>query len=242
MLGIARSPSLLRRVAQRNDTFEMGSTMTAVTVIGAGGYAGSHIADAAARRGLAVRGFSRGEVVAKAKGVTYERGSILEPEDRARMLRCGEGRGRRGVAARRHGGPGAPGDRRAGTRGRRGRSAARRDRRRRVVACILGWSASPRVVDSGFPKEYRAEALELAEVLDDLRGSSDSIDWFFVSPAGGFGAFNPGEFRGEYRVGGDVLLTDANGVSDIGGADFGEAVVDEIAGRAHWRARFTVAY
>ena len=239
MPGIARSPSLLHRAAKGNDTFETGSNMTAVTVIGAGGYAGSHIADAAARRGLTVRGFSRGEVAAKAKGVTYERGSILDPEDRARMLRGGEvvvvavsprgdmaGRVRQAIA-----------------------ELAREADAAGVRLGVIGGAGSllvseggPRDVDSGFPEEYRSEALELAEVLDDLRASPDSLDWFFVSPAGGFGAFNPGEFRGEYRVGGEVLLTDANGVSDIGGADFGEAVVDEIEGRAHRRARFTVAY
>ena len=63
-----------------------------------------------------------------------------------------------------------------------------------------------------------------------------------VSPAGGFGSYNPGEFRGEYRVGGDVLLTDAEGNSDISGADFGVAIVDEIEVPAHRRKRFTVAY
>lgn len=82
----------------------------------------------------------------------------------------------------------------------------------------------------------------MAGVLEDLRSSSESLDWFFVSPAGGFGSHNPGEFRGEYRIGGDVLLTDADGNSDIGGADFGVAIVDEIEAPAHRRKRFTVAY
>jgi putative NADH-flavin reductase len=39
-----------------------------------------------------------------------------------------------------------------------------------------------------------------------------------------------------------VLLTDAEGRSEISGADFGVAVVDEIEDPKHRRARFTVAY
>ena len=43
-------------------------------------------------------------------------------------------------------------------------------------------------------------------------------------------------------VGGDVLLTDGQGNSFIGGADFATEIVDEIERPAHRRARFTVAY
>ncbi len=82
----------------------------------------------------------------------------------------------------------------------------------------------------------------MSRVLDDLRASPDSLDWFLVSPAATFGAHAPGVYRGEYRVGGDVLLTDDDGNSAISGADFGAAVVDEVVEPAHRRARFTVAY
>ncbi|MET0763345.1 MAG: hypothetical protein ABWY29_00670 [Blastococcus sp.] len=81
----------------------------------------------------------------------------------------------------------------------------------------------------------------MAAVLDDLRATS-GLDWFSLSPPAAFGAFNPGEARGTFRVGGEVLLTDANGDSDISGADFGRAIIDEIEQPAHRRARFTVAY
>ncbi|WP_295910030.1 hypothetical protein [uncultured Actinomyces sp.] len=36
-----------------------------------------------------------------------------------------------------------------------------------------------------------------------------------------------------FRLGGDVLLTDENGVSDISGADFAQAFVDEIETPTH---------
>jgi uncharacterized protein len=47
---------------------------------------------------------------------------------------------------------------------------------------------------------------------------------------------------GRYRVGGDVLLTDADGNSTISGADYAKAFVDEIEQPAHRRQRFSVAY
>ena len=62
------------------------------------------------------------------------------------------------------------------------------------------------------------------------------------SPAGGFGAWAPGEATGNYRVGGDILLVDDEGESFISGADFADAVVREIQEPAHRRARFTVGY
>ncbi|HLT68264.1 MAG TPA: NAD-dependent epimerase, partial [Microbacterium sp.] len=92
------------------------------------------------------------------------------------------------------------------------------------------------------PDAFKTEAAEMAAVLDDLRASDASLDWFYVSPAAGFGAFAPGEKTGTFRVGGDVLLADADGNSFISGADFATAVVDEIEQPAHRRTRFSVAY
>ena len=82
----------------------------------------------------------------------------------------------------------------------------------------------------------------MAGVLDDLRVSAPELDWFYVSPAAAFGAWAPGEATGKYRIGGDVLLADENGDSNISGADFAAAIVAEIENRAHRRARFGVAY
>lgn len=213
--------------------------MTMITVIGAGGYAGSHIAEAAVQRNFDVRGFSRSEVAMQSAGVDYERGSILSQNDRARMLDASDvvvvavsprgdmlGRVRPAIAA-----------------------LAREAEAAGVRLGVIGGAGSlhvaeggPLVVESGFPEEFKAEALEMADVLDDLRSSPETLDWFFVSPAGGFGSYNPGEYRGEYRVGGDVLLTDEQGNSEISGADFGVAIADEIENPSHARQRFTVAY
>jgi uncharacterized protein len=94
----------------------------------------------------------------------------------------------------------------------------------------------------GFPEQYKEEAASAAEVLDVLRADTSGADWFYVSPAAEFGGYNPGTATGKYRVGGDILLTDESGKSQISGADFALAFVDEIDDPKHQRARFTVAY
>ncbi len=60
--------------------------MTRVTIIGGSGYAGAHIAEAAAVRGFDVTSVSRGEVAQQLAGVKYTQGSLLDPADRARIL------------------------------------------------------------------------------------------------------------------------------------------------------------
>lgn len=100
-----------------------------------------------------------------------------------------------------------------------------------------------RVVDlPSFAEEYKAEALEAIGVLEDLQAGPASLDWFYIHPAGGFGAYNPGERTGSYRTGGDVIVTDAAGESFISGEDFAVAVLDEIEHPKHPRRRFTVGY
>jgi putative NADH-flavin reductase len=101
----------------------------------------------------------------------------------------------------------------------------------------------PRVVDGpDFPAAHKDEALGQADVLAALRETSDDVDWFYLSPAATFGSYSPGEPTGTYRVGGDVVVTDANGRSFISGADYALAFVDEIEQSRHRRERFTVAY
>ena len=95
---------------------------------------------------------------------------------------------------------------------------------------------------SALPAEAMPEINTLAEFLDTLRTTPEDFDWFFLSPALTFGAHAPGVRTGTYRVGGDVLLTDAAGNSAIGGDDYAIAFVDEIERPVHHRKRFTVAY
>lgn len=115
---------------------------------------------------------------------------------------------------------------------------------------IVGGAGSLLVADGGpalfdtpdFPDAFAGEAKSHAKVLEALRASDTDVDWFYVSPAAAFGGYNPGERRGTYRTSGDVLLADAEGNSDISGADFAIAFVDEIEQPAHHQERFGVAY
>ncbi|MEU6269404.1 NAD(P)-dependent oxidoreductase [Saccharopolyspora shandongensis] len=101
----------------------------------------------------------------------------------------------------------------------------------------------PRVIDTpGFPDEFKPEAGAHAEVLAAFQQAPAGVDWFYLSPAGTFGAYAPGERTGSYRLGGDVLVTDADGNSAIGGDDYAIAFVDELEKPAHRRRRFTVGY
>jgi putative NADH-flavin reductase len=82
----------------------------------------------------------------------------------------------------------------------------------------------------------------MAEVLDTLRTTQTNANWFYISPAYVYGAHAPGKRLGTYRVGGDVILKNAAGKSEISGPDFASAVLDEIEVPKHHRTRFTVAY
>jgi putative NADH-flavin reductase len=101
----------------------------------------------------------------------------------------------------------------------------------------------PRLVDlPTFPEAHKGEALGQADVLAALRETRPDADWFYLSPAASFGSSNPGEATGRYRTGGDVLLADGDGDSNISGADYAKAFVDEIEQPEHRRQRFSVAY
>ncbi|MDP4335246.1 NAD(P)H-binding protein [Curtobacterium sp. A7_M15] len=115
---------------------------------------------------------------------------------------------------------------------------------------IVGGAGSLLVAEGGpalfdtpeFPDAFKGEAKSHAQILEALRASGTGVDWFYVSPAAAFGSYNPGERRGTYRTTDDVLLTDADGNSDISGEDYAIAFVDEIASPSHHQARFGVAY
>ena len=119
-----------------------------------------------------------------------------------------------------------------------------------VRLAVIGGAGTLRVGEVGplvkdtddFPAEFKAEAEEMGAVLGDLKTFDSELDWFYVSPAAHFGAWAPGTATGSYRIGGDQLLTDQDGHSDLSGADLAHAVLSEIDAPAHRRARFSVAY
>jgi putative NADH-flavin reductase len=108
---------------------------------------------------------------------------------------------------------------------------------------LLVAEGGPRVFDTaGFPAQFKDEAESHGAALDLLRAGDGAAEWFYLSPAAEFGSYNPGVATGRYRVGGDVLLSDGDGRSDISGADYAKAFADEIETPAHRRTRFSVAY
>ncbi|MFI7499285.1 NAD(P)-dependent oxidoreductase [Streptomyces sp. NPDC049687] len=90
----------------------------------------------------------------------------------------------------------------------------------------------------GFPEAYLPEADAHRAALAFYR-TVDDLDWTVVSPAS---EIAPGERTGRFRLGGDELLTDAEGHSRISAEDFAVAFVDELEQDAHPRSRMSVAY
>ena len=94
------------------------------------------------------------------------------------------------------------------------------------------------VTTPNFPPQYKPEAEAGGAFLDLLRRENE-LNWTFISPSA---LFIAGEKTGKFRIGGDQLLTAADGKSWISFEDFATALVDEIERPAHQRKRFTVGY
>ena len=90
----------------------------------------------------------------------------------------------------------------------------------------------------GFPAEYRHGALTTREALNLLRKES-VLDWSFLSPSADL---SPGRPTGEFRLGRDQMVSDANGQSRILTQDYAVAMIDEVEKPKHTRQRFTVGY
>ncbi|GEK87213.1 NAD(P)H-binding protein [Microbacterium aerolatum] len=212
--------------------------MSRIAVIGGTGYAGSNIVAEAVSRGHSVISIARSIPTERVEGAVYLEGnildvpSLLEQIDEADVvIQAISPRGDMVGKVR----PATaelfealPENVRLGVVGGAGGSLVAPD--------------GPRLVDAGFPEEFKAEALEAIGVLEDLRADTSGRDWFFVHPAGGFGNWAPGERTGTYRDGGPVLVTDDNGDSYISGRDLGVAFVDEIENPKHSRENFAVGY
>ncbi len=65
------------------------------------------------------------------------------------------------------------------------------------------------------------------------------LEWSFLSPSADL---FPGERTGQFRLGTDQLLKDANGESRISVQDYAMAMIDEAEKPQHIRQRFTVGY
>ncbi|RZL64658.1 MAG: NAD(P)-dependent oxidoreductase [Variovorax sp.] len=205
--------------------------MSHIAILGITGRAGSRIANELLQRGHTVTGIARHvDDVVPRQGLTVKSGDATKPDALAPLLR---GHDAVVSSTRFDGGSDAA----AVT------AAVRQAGVPRLL--VVGGAGSLEVapgvavVDTpNFPDAYKAEALAGREFLNTLRSEKD-IDWTFLSPSA---LFEPGERTGQFRIGGDGLLSDAAGNSRISMEDYAIALVDEIEVPKHSRARFTVGY
>jgi uncharacterized protein len=94
------------------------------------------------------------------------------------------------------------------------------------------------IEDPDFPVGWRDIALACNDQLEACRVETE-VDWAYLSPAA---LLEPGERTGDYRLGADELLVDAEGSSAISMEDLAVALLDEAERPKHHRTRFTVAY
>ena len=212
--------------------------MATIVVFGGTGYTGSNIVREAASRGHQVISVSRSEPEEPVEGVRYEVGAAEEMAPRvipgadvvvASLAPRGDMAGRLVEVYR--------------ELARLSAAAGARYLQVGGFSSLRPSAGAPRFVEGEIPEQYRAEALEgeatRVMLVDE---APEELDWVFVSPAGAYGAWAAGERTGTYRVGGEVALFDAEGGSNISGADFASAIVDEIETPAHHREHLSVAY
>lgn len=215
-----------------------------IGIIGGTGYTGGNIAREAVKRGWSVRSLSRHEPEHQLDSVVYQTGSYADP---AALARLADGMDALIVAVHAVTDDGAsvllpslPGIADA---------AAHAGARLGVV----GGAGSSYVAEGGprlyetpeFQEAWKPEATTHAKVLawlEEHHPGGKGLNWFYVSPAGLYGSYAPGEETGSYRTGGDVLVTKADGSSEISGPDFALAFIDELAEPAHENRRFTVGH
>lgn len=98
-----------------------------------------------------------------------------------------------------------------------------------------------RVVDSGaIPEEIMGGVRPLGDFYLNTLMNENDIDWVFFSPAGVFD--QQGKKTGNYRLGKDNLIVDAEGNSHISVQDYADAMVNELEKPAHHKERFTIGY
>lgn len=98
-----------------------------------------------------------------------------------------------------------------------------------------------RVVDSGaIPEEIMGGVRPLGDFYLNTLMNENDIDWVFFSPAGVFD--QQGKKTGNYRLGKDDLIVDAEGNSHISVQDYADAMVNELEKPAHHKEHFTIGY
>lgn len=95
-----------------------------------------------------------------------------------------------------------------------------------------------RLIDTpDFPDIYKPVASNMAKAFDALRTRGD-VKWTYLSPSANFEPEGPR--TGKYTAGGDELMVNSKGESQISFSDYAIAMVDEAENGKHINARFTV--
>ncbi|MFZ6800985.1 NAD(P)-dependent oxidoreductase [Undibacterium sp. Di24W] len=89
-----------------------------------------------------------------------------------------------------------------------------------------------------FPAEYKATAEGARQALYLLR-EEQKLNWTMLSPAA---VIAPGVRTGQFRLGQDQMLFDADGKSHISVEDYALAMIDELEQAQFSKQRFSVAY
>jgi putative NADH-flavin reductase len=212
--------------------------MATIVVIGGTGYTGGNIVAEAASRGHEVVSVSRSAPQEAVPGVRYELGEVGEVASRAIT---GADVVVAALSPR-----GSMAGRLVDVYSELARLCATSGARYLQVggfSSLRPAPGAPRFVEGDVPEEFREEAREGEATRVMLVDTApENLDWLFISPAGAYGSFAPGQRTGEYRVGDDVALFDGQGASAVSGADFATAVVDEIEKPTHHRAHIGIAY
>jgi hypothetical protein len=206
--------------------------MARITVLGGTGYAGSAIVAEAAARGHEVTSLSRSLPSQPIPGVRYVQGDVADVEALARVIEGTEVV----VSALAPRGPLAAPFREVS------RAVARLTAAAGARLYLVGGFSSLRpapgadryVSDlSGVPAALHPEITQgAAVVIEDLPSAPEALDWVFVSPAAAFGAYQPGERLGRYRLGDDVAVQPDGGA--ISAPDYALGFLDLIeAGDRH---------
>ena len=104
---------------------------------------------------------------------------------------------------------------------------------------VPGTGGKTVIEDPNFlPVSFRQVGKASADQLEACR-SEPRVDWAYLSPPAHLA---PGTRTGNYRLGADELLLDAEGNSTISMEDLAVVLVDEVEQPRHHRTRFTVAY
>jgi uncharacterized protein len=214
--------------------------MAHITVLGGNGYVGAAVVAEARRRGHDVTAVSRTAPSSPVAGADYVEGSVLDADV---LERTTAGSDVVLVAL-------SPRGDMAGKVEGLVHELIRLADEAGVRLGVLGGASSvlvsedgPRVFDLSDPAPEVLPEIETGlALLEAVKRSPESLDWFYVSPALEFGAWLPQDVTGQYRVSDDVLLKDAAGESHISAADLALAVLDEIEQPRHSRRRFHVAH